>query len=1144
MSLPTTRATTATATHAVVQAVDSYIQNQNLLGEIAELDDMLYDLVHMHKDNELALKRVLQCIHNLLQTNCKWNVRFGPKVFHKLVSVVIADSQEDSVSRRQLVANLLVCVQLHIRKFPRIEAKFVLQQLWSLSQSNENQPHAAQILVHLFDEFLHNLGPDCGPELLAITQNLLQSEVREDRRSAYFLMHKLQENKEVMAALQCSELQWSAYVGIMENLEEQQSHLVLPTLSTLLPRLGLMSSNLSNDWLAWLRILCKRLLGDNNILVLRWTLKYFLSHSSLSQLSRFNLLPEFLAATNRTQLYNPEVPDCLTREQIKNFVRESQPESLLEALVGVPWHCVPLLHWMAGWGIEPLPVVSKGLLFQLSARIRALQNTILRYAAIKALNYSLSATIDSLSLGDYLLFIESLYNTIDKYVDHHRLQIKIKNCSDLVEHIGNFNSRCCEIVSQMDYKLDVFVAFLEKLTTVPKSQHGWWRLLPIFLHRQLDNPEIFLSFYRSVYNVDTSLLQSGVSLEELRQHLLDRLDCQTREEKSFVREHCVDLFVRLNLQTWNKLKELNLKPLELLDQGTEDTFLVLSILLSTHKQPLEVEEANVLPALISRLGKLKCQETQAILLYASDSLSAEEYEKCVVDVLQKNTFLLGTMNCEDYIKAPSSFVLKKLLEGETTTGDARIERAFELTFAQIGVAEAWTRMQFIRYANKYKDLNVSSICDDLLSMNNELSRKKPRYFANCKEHRMKMRIAKALLDLSDRWKWSSDLWEAALCSSDQPNISFMYEYLVAKMLPIIDPLLEQLKLLPTLKPSQQMSLVSVVHIYCLSRWESLKVEQLSEIFAVLIPLTMGANFQTRLLAQLVLYRLCTKCELSSIPMPIADALKHSIEVTLGDKLDEFQSEARLLLPEVGLQCPRSISAAILWMTNAPFDENIDFVSCRIHFRMKLERARQSFQAKKSGLTTEMASPSGACNGNVQRKMNPIGDIYPESDFVDASTASDQNELIVVASLIDKLPNLGGLARTCEVLGVKTLILGLKSQAEKSDFTNLSMTAEKTLSIVEVKPETLAEFLLDKQMEGYKIVGAEQTAHSTNFVDFKFPKKSILLLGHEKHGIPADLIGFLDYAVEIPQFGFVRSLNVHVTGSLFIWEYCKQHLAKK
>lgn len=67
---------------------------------------------------------------------------------------------------------------------------------------------------------------------------------------------------------------------------------------------------------------------------------------------------------------------------------------------------------------------------------------------------------------------------------------------------------------------------------------------------------------------------------------------------------------------------------------------------------------------------------QAILKYAVKNLSSEEYEKCVVDVLEKNTFLLGTMDCEEYIKAPTSFVIKRMLQGETTTGDARQENKF------------------------------------------------------------------------------------------------------------------------------------------------------------------------------------------------------------------------------------------------------------------------------------------------------------------------------------------------------------------------------------------------------------------------------------------------------------------------------------
>ena len=46
--------------------------------------------------------------------------------------------------------------------------------------------------------------------------------------------------------------------------------------------------------------------------------------------------------------------------------------------------------------------------------------------------------------------------------------------------------------------------------------------------------------------------------------------------------------------------------------------------------------------------------------------------------------------------------------------------------------------------------------------------------------------------------------------------------------------------------------------------------------------------------------------------------------------------------------------------------------------------------------------------------------------------------------------------------------------------------------------------------------------------------------NEKEGIPANLLPILDECVEIPQHGVVRSLNVHVTGALFVWEYIRQH----
>jgi len=52
---------------------------------------------------------------------------------------------------------------------------------------------------------------------------------------------------------------------------------------------------------------------------------------------------------------------------------------------------------------------------------------------------------------------------------------------------------------------------------------------------------------------------------------------------------------------------------------------------------------------------------------------------------------------------------------------------------------------------------------------------------------------------------------------------------------------------------------------------------------------------------------------------------------------------------------------------------------------------------------------------------------------------------------------------------------------------------------------------------------------------------VIVLGNEKEGIPPSLLNCLDACIEIPQVGIIRSLNVHVSGAIVLWEYRKQHL---
>jgi len=121
---------------------------------------------------------------------------------------------------------------------------------------------------------------------------------------------------------------------------------------------------------------------------------------------------------------------------------------------------------------------------------------------------------------------------------------------------------------------------------------------------------------------------------------------------------------------------------------------------------------------------------------------------------------------------------------------------------------------------------------------------------------------------------------------------------------------------------------------------------------------------------------------------------------------------------------------------------------------------------------------------------------------------------------------------------------LKIMSDKT-FLSMSVTAEKWLPLREVPPEDLRRQLLLWRQRGYELVGVEQTHDSVPLDQWQFAEGgTVLVLGAEKEGISADVLPLLDGCVEIPQSGQIRSLNVHVSGSLAIWEYTKQQRDKQ
>jgi tRNA G18 (ribose-2'-O)-methylase SpoU len=179
----------------------------------------------------------------------------------------------------------------------------------------------------------------------------------------------------------------------------------------------------------------------------------------------------------------------------------------------------------------------------------------------------------------------------------------------------------------------------------------------------------------------------------------------------------------------------------------------------------------------------------------------------------------------------------------------------------------------------------------------------------------------------------------------------------------------------------------------------------------------------------------------------------------------------------------------------------------------------------------VASGPSATLGNFQRKYDP----KEQTDFPE-SRKSKKTDLVILASLLDKPTNIAGLSRTAEIFGARKLLIANEKMLADREFKAMSMTSEKWLDIEEVRVENVKEEIRNYRNEGYAIVALEQTSSSVVLGEWQFPQKTLLILGNEGQGIPVWCLAEIDTTVEIPQIGVVRSLNVHVSAALAVWEY--------
>ena len=176
------------------------------------------------------------------------------------------------------------------------------------------------------------------------------------------------------------------------------------------------------------------------------------------------------------------------------------------------------------------------------------------------------------------------------------------------------------------------------------------------------------------------------------------------------------------------------------------------------------------------------------------------------------------------------------------------------------------------------------------------------------------------------------------------------------------------------------------------------------------------------------------------------------------------------------------------------------------------------------------------NNDFQKKYRPLDN----NIYHDMNHKRKRHDIIVVGSLIDKAPNLGGLTRTCEIFNIGALTIPNESFLKDIGFQRAAASGEKWTPLLSVPPCTVKEFIISYKKMGYTVIGLEQTQNSIDIRNYKFHEKTLIVLGNEKEGIPQDVINLIDNCIIIPQYGNIRSLNVHVSAAIMLWE-CIQSL---
>ncbi|WP_226963999.1 TrmH family RNA methyltransferase [Nostocoides sp. F2B08] len=140
-----------------------------------------------------------------------------------------------------------------------------------------------------------------------------------------------------------------------------------------------------------------------------------------------------------------------------------------------------------------------------------------------------------------------------------------------------------------------------------------------------------------------------------------------------------------------------------------------------------------------------------------------------------------------------------------------------------------------------------------------------------------------------------------------------------------------------------------------------------------------------------------------------------------------------------------------------------------------------------------------------------------------------DHLIVAPLWVAYDANLGTLLRTCDAIGA---CLAVPRTKHYQHALRIGDTLGRQRPCIHWVAPSKEQWVAEQRERGKRIVAVELADDAIALTRLVPARRStVLLLGHEHHGVPDEILMDVDECVQIPMVGIGASLNVAVAGSL-------------